>query len=156
VRRHDPSDLGQVLNRHHGRILAGGWLLYLGLIFAASSVIWSVVAGWWEAVGCAAVAAVALFISWHRWNQSVTVYECGIVWSRGRHREVVRWEEVANVVAETIGDGLAITVTTRDGRELVLDDYLADVQQLHGYLIDATRDPDGDAPRPSTSPAFRR
>jgi hypothetical protein len=155
MRQSEPSELGQPLSRHHGRILAGGWLIYLGAIFAASTVYWSVAARWDWAAGCAAVAAVALFISWRRWNQSATVYERGIVWQRGGRRKVVRWEQVANVAAETFEGELSITVTTHDGRELVLDDYLADVQHLHGYLINATRDRVGDAPDPSISSAFR-
>jgi hypothetical protein len=154
MRQSEPSELGPVLSRHHGRVLAGGWVLYLGAIFAASAVYWSVAARWDWAAGCAAVAAVALFISWRRWNQSATVYERGVVWQRGRHRKVVRWEEVANVTAESIEEELSITVTTHDGRELVLDDYLADVQQLHGYLINATRDRDPAAPS-LTSSSFR-
>lgn len=155
MRQPEPSELGQVLSRHHGRMLAGGWLLYLGAIFAASAVYWSVAARWDWAAGCAAVAAVALFISWRRWNQTATVYERGIVWQRSGRRKVVRWEEVANVTAETFEDELSITVTTHDGRELILDDYLADVQQLHGYLINATRGRDGASPKPSISSAFR-
>jgi len=155
VRQSESPDLGQVLSRHHGRILAGGWLLYLGAIFAASAVYWLIAANWAWAAGCAAVAAVALFICWRRWNQSATVYERGIVWTRGRQRKVVRWEEVANVTAESIDDEFMITITTHDGRELVLDDELADVQQLHGYLINATRGGEGPAPSSSSSSSIR-
>jgi hypothetical protein len=156
VRQPKPPELGQVLSRHNGRILAGGWLLYLGAIFAASAVYWLIAANWAWAAGCAAVVAVALFISWRRWNQSATVHEHGIVWQRGRRRKVVRWQEVANVVAESIDDEFMITVTTHDGRELVLDDYLADVQQLHGYLLNATGGRGRDSTAPSlTSSSFR-
>jgi hypothetical protein len=155
MRQPEPSELGRVLSRHNGRILAGGWLLYLGAIFAASTVYWLVAANWWWSAGCAAVAGVALFISWRRWNQSATVYERGIVWTRGRRRKVMRWEEVANVAAESIEDEFMITVTTHDGRELVLDDYLADVKQLHGYLINAMRGGEGPAPSSSSASSFR-
>lgn len=30
MRQPEPSELDQVLSRHHRRILAGGWLLYIG------------------------------------------------------------------------------------------------------------------------------
>jgi len=38
MRQPKSSELGRVLSRHNGRIFAGGWLLYLGAIFAASAV----------------------------------------------------------------------------------------------------------------------
>ena len=65
---------------------------------------------------------------------------------------MVRWDEVADVAAETIEDEFGLTVTTSDGRELQLDS-LADMQQLHGYLINATRSRDQAVP--SSSSSFR-
>jgi hypothetical protein len=155
VRQPEPAELGQVLSRHHGRVLAGGWLLYVGGIFAASAVPWVLAARWSEAAVCAAVAVVALLVSWRRWNQCVTVYEGGMAWRRGRLIKVVRWEEVADVEAETFDGDFSLTVTTRDGRELALDESIADVRQLHGYLVNAMRGRDGGTPASSTSFAIR-
>jgi hypothetical protein len=155
VRQPEPSDLGTMLSRHNGRIIAslsGGFLLYFALIVAGGSVAFAVASNWWEAAVAFCIAAPLLFIYWRRWNQSVTVYERGIVWKRGRRREVVRWDEVADVAAETIEDDFGLTVTTSDGRELQLDS-LADMQQLHGYLINATRSRDQAVP--SSSSSFR-
>jgi hypothetical protein len=148
-------NLGQVLSRHQGRILAGGWLLYLGVIFAGCAVSWVVATRWWEAAVCAGAAAPMLFVSWRRWNQSATVHEGGIVWRRGQRSNVVRWEEVAEVDAETFDGDFSLTVTTRDGRELVLDESLADVKQLHGYLANALRGQGRGAPSSSTSSSPR-
>jgi hypothetical protein len=145
-----------VLSRHHGQVLAGGWLLYFGGIFGASAVYWFTAANWQWAAICTGVAAVALFICWRRWNQSATVYERGIVWRRGRRTKVVRWEEVADVEAETFDGDFSLTITTHDGRELVLDDSLADVNQLHGYLINALRDQERGASSGSASSPFGR
>ena len=155
MRHPEPSDLGTMLSRHSGRIVAslsGGFLLYLALIVAGGSVAFAVASKWWEAAVAFCIAAPLLSIYWRRWNQSVTVYERGIVWKRGRRREVVRWDEVADVAAETIEDDFGLTVTTSDGRELQLDS-LADMQQLHGYLINATRNRDQAVP--SSSSSFR-
>jgi hypothetical protein len=144
-----------VLSRHNGQILAGGWLLYLGLLFAGGAIA-SVVAGKWGEAGASfCIAAPLLFICWRRWNQSATVYEGGIVWRRGRRTKVVRWEEVADVEAETFDGDFSLTVTTHDGRELVLDDSLADVKQLHGYLVNAMRGGDRSASWSSTSSSLR-
>jgi hypothetical protein len=138
VRRPEPANLGTVLNRHHGRVFAGGWLLYFAVLMAGGSATMAGTGKWGEAAVAFCVAAPLLYICWRWWNQSVTVYEHGFVWKRGRRREVVRWEEVADLEAETIEDSFVLTVTTGDGRSLQLDS-LADMQQLHGYLIHATR-----------------
>jgi hypothetical protein len=55
------------------------------------------------------VAAPLLYICWRWWNQSVTVYERGFVWKRGRRLQVVRWAEVADLEAETIEDSFVPT-----------------------------------------------
>jgi hypothetical protein len=102
------------------------------------------------AAGVGAVA-VALFISWRRWDQGATVHEHGVVWRRGRRREVVRWEDVASVAAETFNDEYEITLTTDDGRELVFNDSLANAAQLHAYLASAMRSREQTAPSSSTS-----
>jgi hypothetical protein len=153
VRQSQPSELGQLISRHNGRIVAslsGGWLLYLVLIVAGGSVAAAVAAKWWEAAIAFCIAAPLLVIYWRRWNQSATVYERGVVWRRGRRREVVRWDEVADVEAETIEDDFGLTITTTDGRVLQLDS-LANMQQLHGYLINATRNRERPAPLSSSS-----
>jgi hypothetical protein len=59
------------------------------------------------------------------------------------------------VEAETFDGDFSLTVTTHDGRELVLDDSLADVKQLHGYLTNALRGQDRGAPPSSASSAHR-
>ena len=35
VARPEPSVLGQVISRHYGRVFSVGWLMSMGLIFAA-------------------------------------------------------------------------------------------------------------------------
>jgi hypothetical protein len=124
----------------------------MGLIFAGYVVTWGITNDdtLRTAAGAGAVA-VALFISWRRWDQGATVYEGGVVWRRGRRTHTVRWEEVANVVAETFNDEYEITVTTNDGRELVFSDSLANVTQLHAYLANAMRGREQTAPSSSTS-----
>jgi hypothetical protein len=139
-----------MLSRHNGSILAGGWLLYFALIVAGGSVAAAVAGKWGEAAVAFCVSAPLLFICWRWWNQSVTAYERGFVWKRGRRREVVRWEDVADLEAETIEEDFVLTVTTSDGRSLQLDS-LADMQQLHGYLINATRDRERAAASSSSS-----
>jgi hypothetical protein len=122
----------------------------------AGGAVASAVAGKWpEATFALCIAVPLLFICWRRWNQSATVYEDGIVWRRGRRTKVVRWEEVADVEAETFDGDFSLTVTTHDGRELVLDDSLADVKQLHGYLTNALRGGERSAPSSSTASSFR-
>jgi hypothetical protein len=138
VRRQQPLDLGQVLSRHNGSILAGGWLLYFAVLMAGGSVTMAIAGKWGEAAVAFCVAAPLLYICWRWWNQSVTVHQEGFVWKRGRRRQVVRWEDVTDLEAEHIGDDFVLTVTTADGRTLQLDS-LAGMQQLHGYLINATR-----------------
>ena len=44
-----------------------------------------------------------------------------------------------------------MTVTTNDGRELVFNDSLANVMQLHAYLANAMRGREQTAPSSSTS-----
>ena len=155
MRQPEGSELGQLISRHNGRIVAslsGGWLMYFVLIVAGGSVAAAVAAKWWEAAIAFCIAAPLLVIYWRRWNQSATVYERGVVWTRGRRREVVRWDEVAEVEAETIEDDFGLTITTTDGRVLQLDS-LANMQQLHAYFINATRSRDEAAP--SSSISFR-
>jgi hypothetical protein len=141
VRQPEPSELGQMLRRHTGSILAGGWLLYFAVIVAGGAVAAAVAGKWTESAVAFGVSAPLLYVCWRWWNQSVTVYERGFVWKRGRRREVVRWEDVADLEAETIEDSFVLTVTTGDGRSLQLDS-LTDMQLLHGYLINATRGPE--------------
>jgi hypothetical protein len=143
-----------MLSRHNGRIFAGGWLLYFAVIVAGGSVSMAVAGRWGEAAVAFCVAAPLLYICWRWWNQSVTVYEHGFIWKRGRRREVVRWEDVADLEAETIEDDFVLTVSTGDGRTLQLDS-LAGMQQLYGYLINATRGQEQPAPSSSTSSSFR-
>jgi len=48
VRQSEPSELGRLLSRHNGRIVAslsGGWLLYFVLIVAGGSVAAAVAVG---------------------------------------------------------------------------------------------------------------
>jgi len=142
VRQSEPSELGRVLSRHNGSILAGGWLLYFGLLCAGGGIASAVASKWQEAAIAFCIATPILFICWRWWNQNVTVYERGVIWERGRRREVVRWEDVADVTAETINGDFVLTVITGDGRALQLDS-LADMQPLHGYFINATRGRDG-------------
>jgi hypothetical protein len=123
--------------------------LYFVLIVAGGSVAAAVAAKWWEAAIAFCIAAPLLGIYRRSWNQSASVYERGVVWRRGPQREVVRWDEVA---AETIEDDFGLTITTTDGRVLQFDS-LADMQQLHAYLINATRSRDQAAP--SSSISFR-
>jgi len=140
VRQPVPSELGQVLSRHNGRILVVGWFQAMGLVFAAVAVTWGATdEGWLRTGATTALVAVALFLTWQRWNQRATVCENGVVWKRGRRREVVRWEDVDDVAAETFNDVYELTVTTRDGRTLVFNDSVANVQQLHAYFLNATR-----------------
>jgi hypothetical protein len=139
MRRPEASELGQPLSRHGGRVFAGGWLLYFALILAGGSVVSAVAGRWGEAAVLFCIAAPLLFVCWRWWNQSVAVYERGFVWKRGRRREVVHWQDVADLEAATIEDDLVLTITTADDRVLQLDS-LSDMQQLHGYLINATRD----------------
>ena len=114
------------------------------------SVAAAVAAKRWEAAIAFCIAAPLLVIYWRRWNQSATVYERGVVWRRGRRREVVRWGEAADVEAETTEDDFGLTITTTDGRVLQLDS-LANMQQLHGYLINVTRNRERPAPVSSSS-----
>jgi hypothetical protein len=152
VRQSEPSELGQVLSRHNGRILVVGWFQSMGLVFAAFAVSWGVLdAGWLRTAATAAIGAVALFLTWRRWNQRATVHEGGVVWTRGRRREVVRWQDVDDVAAETFNDEYELTVTTRDGRTLVFNDSVANVQQLHAYFLNATRGREQPAPTSSSS-----
>ncbi|HEY7548880.1 MAG TPA: hypothetical protein VH913_05100 [Hyphomicrobiaceae bacterium] len=155
MRQPEPSDLGRVLSRHNGSVLAGGWLLYFGLILAGGAATSAAAGKWPETTVASCIAVPLLFVCWRRWNQSATVYEGGIVWRRGRRTKVVRWEEVADVEAETFDGDFSLTVTTHDGRELVLDDSLADVKQLHGYLTNVLRGQDRGAPPSSTSSSPR-
>ena len=108
MRPPEPSELGQLLSRHSGRIFANGWLLYLALIVAGGSAV-SAVAGKWER---------------------------GLVGKRGRRCEAVRWQEVADLEAETIEDDFVLTVTTTKDRVLQHDslfDVLAgSVSRAHG------------------------
>jgi hypothetical protein len=143
-----------MLGRHNGRILAGGWLLYFAVIVAGGAVAAAAAGKWGEAAVAFCVAAPLLYICWRWWNQSVTVYEHGFVWKRGRRRQVVRWQDVAEFEAETIEDDFVLTVSTGDGRTLQLDS-LADMQQLYGYLINATRGREQPAPSSSASSSFR-
>jgi hypothetical protein len=152
VRQPEPSELGQVLSRHNGRILVVGWFQAMGLVLAAVALTWGVLDGGWpRTAATAGLAAVALFLSWRRWNQRATVHERGVVWSRGRQREVVRWEDVDNVEAETFNDVYELTVTTRDGRALVFNDSVANVRQLHAYFLNATRARERAQPTSSSS-----
>jgi hypothetical protein len=73
----------------------------------------------------------------------VTVFERGVLWTRGRRQRSVHWDDVTDVTSEVIDGEYVLTVTTRDGRDLVFDDSLANVRQLHGYFINATRGRDG-------------
>ena len=140
MRRPQPSELGQVISRHNGRVFSVGWLMSMGLIFAATALTWGITDDErLRTVAGVGLVAIALFISWRRWDQGATVHEAGVVWRRGRRRQIVRWEEVANVRAETFNDEYELTVTTHDGRELVFNDSLANVQQLHAYFSNATR-----------------
>ena len=60
---------------------------------------------WGEAGAAFCVSAPLLFTSAGAGGtESVSVYERGFVWKRGRRREVVRWEDVADLEAETIED----------------------------------------------------
>jgi hypothetical protein len=129
--------------------------LYLGVLFAGGGIASAVAGKWGEATVASCIAVPLLFICWRRWNQSATVYEGGIVWRRGRRTKAVRWEEVADVEAETFDGDFSLTVTTHDGRELVLNDSLADVKQLHGYLTNALRSQVAGQPLSSTSSSPR-
>ena len=152
MRQPQPSELGQMISRHNGRVFSVGWLMSMGLIFAAYVVTWGITDDdtLRTAAGVGALA-VALFISWRRWDQGATVYEGGVVWRRGRRTQTVRWEDVADVAAETFNDEYELTVTTHDGRELVFNDSLANVTQLHAYIASATRAREQTAPSSSTS-----
>jgi hypothetical protein len=140
MRQSQPSELGQVISRHNGRVFSVGWLMSMGLIFAGYVVTWGITNDdtLRTAAGVCAVA-VAVFISWRRWDQGATVYEGGVVWRRGRRTQTVRWEDVADVAAETFNDEYELRVTTNDGRELVFNDSVANVRQLHAYFVNATR-----------------
>jgi hypothetical protein len=141
-----------VISRHNGRVFSTGWLMSMGLIFVAYVVTWGITNDdtLRTAAGVGAVI-VALFISWRRWDQGATVHEHGVVWRRGRRTQSVRWEDVAEVSAETFNDEYEITVTTSDGRELVFNDSLANVKQLHAYLASAAGGREQTAPSSSTS-----
>jgi hypothetical protein len=136
------SALGRELGRHDGRILAGGWLYYIGALLAAASVTWILATPWLGAVATAILVVAALLAGWRQRDQSVTVYERGVVWRRGRDTKVVRWDEVTHVMAQTVDEQYILTITTRDGREVVFDDSLADVHGLHVHIVNATRDRD--------------
>ena len=74
MRHPEPSDLGTMLSRHNGRIVAslsGGFLLYFALIVAGGSVSLAVASKWWEAAIAFCIAAPLLFIYWRRWHQGV-------------------------------------------------------------------------------------
>ena len=152
MRQPEPSELGQVLSRHNGRIFVVGWFQSMGLVFVAVAVTWGVLdEGWPRTAATAGLVAVALFLSWRRLNQRATVHERGVVWRRGRQRELVRWEDVDNVAAETFNDVYELTVTTRDGRTLVFNDSVANVQQLYAYFLNATRAREQPPPMSSSS-----
>jgi hypothetical protein len=146
--------LGRMVSQHQGRMLAGGWLIYIGLILVASGCLALVkmaqgeeaVPGGGDPLVIAAgfaIGALFLFISYRRWKQSLTVYEGGFVWARGRRERAVRWDEVADYNALTThsrnGASYELTVRTRDGKTLVLTDAIENVQQLHGYLGSSVR-----------------
>ena len=152
MRQPEPSELGQVLSRHNGRIFVVGWFQAMGLVFAAVALAWGILdAGWPRTAATAGLVAVALFLTWRRWDQRATVHEGGVVWTRGRRREVVRWEDVDDVAAETFNDEYELTVTTRDGRTLVFNDSVANVRQLHAYFLNATRARERAQPTSSSS-----
>jgi hypothetical protein len=140
----DP-ELGRPVSVHRGRLLAGGWSLYLGPLLLASGVL-SLGKGGSLAFSAAilAVAGLMLYVVVGRWTQRLTVYEGGLVRTRfGRERRV-RWDEVTYVEAQTesglntLVSNLELTVSTRRGGMVVLKGF-TDIDRLHGYLINAAR-----------------
>jgi len=141
--------LGRVISRHHGRILAGGWLLYVGGLLVVGAVMALVKgqAGTDRLGFLAGLAAgvLLLLVSFLKWQQSVTLYEGGFTWTRLLlGTRTVRWDEVADVRAAQIysrqtGRSYRLEVDTRTGGRLVLTGAVAHVEQLHAYLVSSLR-----------------
>jgi hypothetical protein len=91
--------------------------------------------------GLAAVAILVVLARWQR-NQSLTVYEGGFVWRRGRREHTVAWSDVATCDAVTEvrrgSTDFRLTIRSRDGETLELTNAIENLERLYGYLKSAT------------------
>jgi hypothetical protein len=145
-----PEDalLGRTIAEHRGRMLAGGWLIYVGavLVLAALMQLPQVLARDGSAgmdpligVPLAFVSGAAmLFISYRRWQQAVTVFEKGFVWSQGGQSRRIRWDEIAGATHRTersrAGIARELEVELSNGEHIVLTDALEGLDQLTSYV----------------------
>jgi hypothetical protein len=148
ARSHNATDLGHVISTHPGRILAGGWLVYVGLILAATAVHGAVTDSRFEMIGGGIPAALLLYVSVKRWNQSLVLCERGFVYRNGWHRHTVSWWDVvsarparaANINRQNGMESHAeyrIEVETAAGLTLTLTDALRDVRSTERYFTAA-------------------
>jgi hypothetical protein len=145
----DDALLGRTIAEHRGRLLAGGWLIYIGAILVLAALMQVSMIGSHDAraasvdplVGAPvalAVGAAMLFVSYRRWQQAVTVFERGFVWSRGKTSRRIRWDEVASSIHRTersrAGIARELELELRNGERIVLTDALEGLDQLTSYV----------------------
>lgn len=150
------NDLGPVLSTHKGRIAAGGYFWYVGVltaVFSAYSIVQAPFSGDYgralSGVTGLAFAFVLLLYPTYVYLQRLVAHQHGFVWTRPlRAPVVVRWSDVANVQMTTEhnrralhmkGVHVELDITLRSGEHVYVSNDLDGIEQIQGYLQQGAR-----------------
>lgn len=129
--------LGRTLSVHRGLFKTGGWLLYIGTIFILSFFVNFFNEEFGLAIGSGICGALCISVLVLRWNQSLKVFERGLVWKRLTGCVTIDKDDVTAAKMTThnnrMGHSIEIEILLSDGTEFCVVG-LNDSEQLYNTV----------------------